>query len=154
MNPDTKQAINGALILASIIPVGKLGSVVTNTVKATLEEVEVEGVIGARGLIESVGAGEEIGVLRDALRGKGNFGLGTASRGEAIKLGESWVGEGYKVASDGKTMISADGLRQFRPPSFKPNLGRVQSNFEWRLEPGGRWQGNGHLDITLGPEAQ
>lgn len=50
-------------------------------------------------------------------------------------------------ASDGKTMISADGLRQFRPPSFKPKLGKTQANFEWRNVNQGQWQGNGHLDI-------
>ena len=94
----------------------------------------------------------EIGILRDAAKGKGNFGLGSASRSEADALGKSWVGEGYKTASDGKTLISQDGLRQFRPPSTKPNSPYAstgtQANFEQRLVPEGRWQSNGHLDIT------
>jgi hypothetical protein len=95
---------------------------------------------------------EEIGILRDAARGKGNFGLGTASAPQAQTLGEAWVGEGYTVASDGKTLISQDGLRQYRPPSSKPNSPYaptgVQANFEQRFVPEGRWQSNGHLDIT------
>jgi hypothetical protein len=57
------------------------------------------------------------------------------------------VGEGYSVASDGRTLISQDGLRQWRPPSYKPRLDKWQSNFEYRWAPKGPWQGNGHLDI-------
>jgi len=82
------------------------------------------------------------------MRGKGNFGLGSGTRADAEKLGRAWVGDGYKVASDGKTLVSSDELRQFRPPSFKPNLGMEQANFERRLIPEGQWFGNGHLDIV------
>jgi filamentous hemagglutinin len=52
-----------------------------------------------------------------------------------------------KLASDGKTMISSDGLRQFRQPSYKPKLDKTQANFEWRKTDYGKWQSNGHLDI-------
>ena len=44
--------------------------------------------------------------------------------------------------------ISADGLRQYRPPSFKPMWNEAQSNFERRYQPSGRWQSNGHLTIV------
>ena len=58
------------------------------------------------------------------------------------------MGEGATVASDGKTLISADGLRQYRPPSFKPNLGKVQANFE-----NGRqtaiWTSSEHMQAEL-----
>jgi RHS repeat-associated protein len=87
------------------------------------------------------------GLLRDALKGKGNFGLGAGTAEDAEELGKAWVGEGATTASDGKTLVSADKLRQYRPPSFKPNLGKSQANFEARWEPGGQWQTNGHLDI-------
>lgn len=60
----------------------------------------------------------------------------------------TWVGDGFTVASDGKTLISRDGLRQWRPPSYKPYLDKWQSNFESRPVPSGQWQGNGHRDIT------
>ncbi|MBI3281752.1 MAG: hypothetical protein HYZ57_18155, partial [Acidobacteria bacterium] len=86
-------------------------------------------------------------ILRRSAMMKGNFGLGTATADEALEVGQAWVGEGAKLASDGKTLISADGLRQFRPPSLKPNLGKVQANFEARPTPSGQWQSNGHLDI-------
>ena len=94
--------------------------------------------------------GKEVGILRDAARGKGNFGLGSATKTEANKLGKAWVGDGYKVASDGKTLVSKDGLRQYRPPSYKPRLDRTQANFEQRVpgQQSTRWQSNGHLDIT------
>ena len=103
----------------------------------------MRGVGSAAGL----SVGEEIGILRDAARGRGNFGLGSATADDAARLGEAWVGKGHTVASDGKTLISADGLRQYRPPTYKPNLGRTQSNFEWRPVPRGAWGSNGHLDI-------
>ena len=88
------------------------------------------------------------GILRDAVKGKGNFGLGSATRAEAMELGHAWVGSNYRTSSDGTAMISADGLRQFRPPSFKDRLGITQANFEWRNRNSGAWQGNGHLDIV------
>jgi filamentous hemagglutinin len=93
---------------------------------------------------------EQSGILRAAARGKGNFGVGSATAREADDLGRAWVGEGYTVASDGKTLVSESGLRQYRPPSYKPKRGSYQANFEQRFEGqrSNRWQGNAHLDIT------
>ncbi len=88
------------------------------------------------------------GIVRDATKGKGNYGLGSGTASQAERAGQAWVGEGHRVASDAKTLISLDGLRQFRPPSFKPSLDSWQANFERRWTPGGQWQGNGHLDVT------
>jgi filamentous hemagglutinin len=62
-------------------------------------------------------------------------------------MGEAWVGAGYRVASDGKTLLSADGLRQYRPPSYKPSLDTFQANFESRPPNLTQWQSNAHLDI-------
>ncbi|MGJ6969227.1 hypothetical protein ACSDR0_45795, partial [Streptosporangium sp. G11] len=90
------------------------------------------------------------GILRDASKGKGNFGLGTGTIAEANQAGASWVGDGYKVVhkKNGDTLwISADGRRQYRLPSYKPNWGNYQANFEWRPGTSGQWQGNGHLHI-------
>jgi hypothetical protein len=87
------------------------------------------------------------GILKVAATLKGNFGLGSGTAEEAEELGRAWVGEGAETASDGKTLVSADGTRQYRPPSFKPNLGKVQANFESRPAGGGQWQTNGHLDV-------
>lgn len=53
------------------------------------------------------------------------------------------------MASDGKTLVSADGLRTYRPPSFKPNLGKIQANFEQKVVSGGQPISNGHLDIMM-----
>jgi len=63
----------------------------------------------------------EMAVLRQAKTGKGNFGVGSASSADAARLGNAWVGNGSRVASDGRTLVSADGLRTFRPPSAKSN---------------------------------
>lgn len=107
-------------------------------------------VLGKVGGLITNGAGKEIGLLREASRGKGNFGLGSGTRAEADKLGRNWVGDGYETASDGKTLISQDRLRQYRPPTYKPDLGKTQANFERKLpgQKSKKWNSNGHLDIT------
>ena len=94
---------------------------------------------------------ELVGVLRDATKQKGNFGIGSSTNEKSEILGNAWVGANYKVASDGKTLISNNGLRQYRPPSKKPNSPYsktgIQANFERREHPNGPWIHNGHLDI-------
>ena len=90
----------------------------------------------------------ESGILRSAAQGKGNFGIGQDTEAAADRLGRAWVGCNPTLASDGRTLIGQDGLRQYRPPSFKPNLGKVQANFEQRLVPQGQWESNGYLDIV------
>lgn len=90
------------------------------------------------------------GILRDARRNKGYFGVGSATREQSEVAGKAWVGAGFKTASDGKTLISSDGLRQYRPPSRKESghaTTGVQSNFERREFPHGNWTHNAHLDI-------
>ena len=91
------------------------------------------------------------GMLRDAKKGKGNFGIGSGTREQAQAMGEAWVGPGFKVARDGRTLISADGLRQYRPPTSKPNSPHattgVQANFEHRAFPSGNWTNNAHLNV-------
>lgn len=57
--------------------------------------------------------GELSGVLRDAAKGKGNFGLGSATQEQAVAAGRAWVGDNATLASDGMTWVSQDGLRQF-----------------------------------------
>jgi RHS repeat-associated protein len=104
---------------------------------------------GAKGGLSTA---EMSGILRDAASGKGNLGIGKASAAESEALGKAWVGEGYRTAKDGSTLVSADGLRVYRGPSAKPNspyaTTGVQSNFEQKLAEGGRPISNGHLDIT------
>jgi hypothetical protein len=92
----------------------------------------------------------EIDILKNAASGKGNFGLGIVTEMQAKRLGEAWVGTGYRVSSDGDVWISADKLRQFRLPSQKNSpfaSTGVQANMESRLVPYGEFQSNGHLDI-------
>lgn len=91
------------------------------------------------------------GMLRDAAKGKGNFGIGAGTREQAQAMGEAWVGPGFRASSDGKILVSADGLRQYRSPSFKPKQGKFQANFESRPEEMTQWQLNGHLDIVDSP---
>jgi filamentous hemagglutinin len=59
------------------------------------------------------------------------------------------VGNGYRVSSNGTAWISADGMRQYRPPSIKGRLGKTQANFESKFkgQTWSNWPSNGHLDI-------
>lgn len=87
-------------------------------------------------------------MLRAAAQGKGFFHLGTVTRAEADALGKAWVGVGYTTSQDGKVFISANGLRQYRPPTYKIKQRVIRANLEWRREPSGVWPNNGHLDIV------
>ena len=108
---------------------------------------KIEGWLGIEAT-ESLIPWEKIsGIIRAALKGKGNFGLGSATYEEAMAAGKSWVGDGYRISSDGKAWVSSDELRIFRPPTYKPKLKMTQANFEWKTKVGGQPQGNGHLDI-------
>ncbi|TAK22337.1 MAG: hypothetical protein EPO26_11590 [Chloroflexota bacterium] len=98
---------------------------------------------------------EIMGTLRDIARTPGPFGLddvsprlGKLSMDEVDTLGKMWVGDGYRVAGDGRTLVSSDGLKQFRPPTKKAHSGEVQANLEWRSEASGPWNGNAHVDIS------
>jgi filamentous hemagglutinin len=61
--------------------------------------------------------------------------VGSGTQSEADNLGKIWVGDGHTVASDGKSLISADGTRIYRPPAIKKNAPAalnptgVQANF-------------------------
>lgn len=98
----------------------------------------------------------QMNVLREASSGrvlsKGNFTLGEATASQSQILGEAWVGPGSRLASDGTTMVSADGLRQYRPPAAKPNSSYattgVQANFQGRVSIQTTWTSNGHLNIA------
>jgi RHS repeat-associated protein len=109
---------------------------------------------GAKGIEELEQLGNDMGMLREASQGRGNFGIGAASAAESDRLGQIWVGEGYRVASDGTTLVSADGTHVYRPPSLKPNsplaTTGTQSNFELLEKQGDKMVkiGNGHLDIS------
>ncbi|MFL7962272.1 VENN motif pre-toxin domain-containing protein [Pseudomonas kielensis] len=108
------------------------------------------GVVGTDGIKGTGDWAKLSGQLTEATKGKGNFGIGSGTSEQADVMGKAWVGGGYKVASDGKTLVSQDGLRQYRPPTYKPNRQGTQANFEQRF-PGQetkKWQSNAHLDIT------
>lgn len=104
---------------------------------------------GAR--VAAAGSGRSSRIVREAAAGRGNFGVGSATSAQANRAGVNWVGQGHRVASDGRTLVSKDGLRQWRPPTHKPKRGSWQSNFESRDYPKGPWLNNGHLDITDQP---
>lgn len=99
------------------------------------------------------------GVLRDALKRKGNFGLGALTREEALTAGKAWVGPGFTttVGKQGETVFtSADGLRRYRDFTSKSgNFPGVQANLE-SLQLGQAftgtqrshaWSVNGHITL-------
>ncbi len=113
---------------------------------------------GAQGIEEMTQLAKEMGLLREASQGRGNFGLGEATAAESDRLGKIWVGDNYRIASDGTTLVSADGTHVYRPPSAKNSpfaTTGVQSNFEilekQYLQNGQTKMvvlGNGHVNIT------
>ena len=106
--------------------------------------------VGKIGLVGRLTLAEQMAILRLAKEGVKDFSLGLAKYDDAIILGRAWVGEGFIVASDGTTLVSANKLKQFRPPSLKDSpfaSTGVQANFQWRANPSSRWLGNGHLNI-------
>lgn len=96
-------------------------------------------------------AAEIASFLHDAATGMGNFRLGRAGDRVARALGSEWVGAGARsIRKQGlgfDVEVSADGLRQFRSPSYKPNQRRIQANYDRREKPAGDWRHRGHLDI-------
>ncbi|MEC5321605.1 filamentous hemagglutinin [Brenneria populi subsp. brevivirga] len=90
--------------------------------------------------------------------GKLNYGVGSGTKTEADRLGQIWVGDGAKPTTDGKGLVSADGLRVYRYPDAKPNAPAhlnptgTQANFEtYKINPatGERVRiGNGHMSIN------
>ncbi len=92
----------------------------------------------------------EMNVLRTATKAKGDYGLGEVTASQAERIGRAWVGDGAKLASDGKTMVSADGLRQYRPATLKDSpyaTTGIQANLQSRNVASGGWQSNGHINI-------
>ncbi|MGV3227448.1 VENN motif pre-toxin domain-containing protein, partial [[Pasteurella] aerogenes] len=85
----------------------------------------------------------EYPILKHAALGEGNLTeKGIFTKTEIEKLAKEWVGEGYKITSQGG-FISADGTRRYRPPSTKVKssyaITGVQANFE-----------RGHVDLEKG----
>ena len=70
---------------------------------------------------------------------------------QAAVAGRAWVGPNARLASDGKSWVSSDGLRVYRPPTYKPEMDMWQANFETKLVRGGRPISNGHLEIVDAP---
>ncbi|HEX9502998.1 MAG TPA: hypothetical protein VF974_01585 [Patescibacteria group bacterium] len=105
---------------------------------------------GVKGMEEMKQLANDMGWLREASEGRGNYTLGDATAVESDRLGKIWVGDNYRIASDGKTLVSQDGTHVYMPPSAKPNspyaTTGVQSNFE--ILENGKKLGNGHVNIN------
>ena len=133
----------------------------------------VEKFGGARGMLGNAFNGALLKKLPKPLRNKmkriknqtaagGNRSVsGSVSSNGAIRLGQEFVGPGFKSTTlqDGtRVFISRDGLRQFRGPTQKsginPNTGEpfsrtgIQVNFESRVKSSGRFTNNVHLDVV------
>jgi hypothetical protein len=88
-------------------------------------------------------------IVHRAGAGTGNFGIGRAGRAEADAAGLAWVGAEAGRLPYGGThrWVSADGLRQYRPPQQKPSGRGVEANYESRSAAGRHWESNAHLEI-------
>lgn len=114
------------------------------------------GSVGARaaGVTNSASDWPKLsGMLRDASKGKGNFTVGSATREQAHAMGMAWVGDGATLSKSGNAWLSADGMRAYRPMSFKESSGAWRANLETRV-PGQKTRGpiaNAHIDILDPP---
>ena len=88
----------------------------------------------------------------------GNRGVtGSVSNKQAMILGKRFVGLDFKTMSNGKGLVSANGLRTFRFPAAKkgtnPATGQpwsktgTQANFETKVARGETPISNVHLDV-------
>jgi RHS repeat-associated protein len=97
--------------------------------------------------------------IRNQIAAGGNRGTaGAVSQADALTLGQRFVGSGFRTAGEGRVLVSADGLRQFRLPAMKRGINAVtgesfsgtgtQVNFQSRPTARGAWTSNVHLDIS------
>ncbi|EKE4264389.1 RHS domain-containing protein [Escherichia coli] len=95
--------------------------------------------------------------IRNQTAAGGNRGItGVVSHNDALKLGEAFVGPNYRIMSNGKGLVSEDGLRTYRFPADKRGYDRIngrpwsktgkQVNFETKNEDGDV-VANIHLDV-------
>ncbi|EPW1077465.1 RHS repeat-associated core domain-containing protein, partial [Escherichia coli] len=95
--------------------------------------------------------------IRNQTAAGGNRGItGVVSQSDAFKLGEAFVGPNYRIMSNGKGLVSEDGLRTYRFPADKRGYDRIngrpwsktgkQVNFETKNEDGDV-VANIHLDV-------
>lgn len=64
--------------------------------------------------VEGRGWANISGILRDALKGKGNYGLGSGTYDEAMQAGKSWVGYGFTISSNGSACVSLPDIRPIK----------------------------------------
>jgi RHS repeat-associated protein len=118
-----------------------------------------EAIVSAVGIL---GAGAAVKVLFNAAKiaraakmgTEIKYGLGTAGRLTSAIAGRMYVGRNATTTAKGY-LQSADGLRQYRPPTFKVSQGRIQSNFDRRLTTSVSWKNTnqvfrGHVNILKG----
>jgi len=100
--------------------------------------------------------------IRNRTAAGGDQGVsGQVTAKQSRQLGEAFVGPGFTEHTiNGSTTLlkSSNGLRQYRDPSPKKGINQltqepwsrtgVQSNFQSRSQPQGRWTSNVHLDIN------
>lgn len=148
--------VKGVGLAAKTATLANRARVLGNSMKLaqTAEKIQKGGNIWAK----SIATGTEkitgdwaklSGILRQAAKGNCNFTGGSVTMEQAFTLGKAWVGEGYTVSRNGIAWISKNGLRKFRPPKFKPNLGKVQANLQRKFEGQTQkdWPSNSHLNI-------
>ncbi len=90
-------------------------------------------------------------IVASAANGRKNFSIpGFATSARSDEAGLLWTGLDVAPPAGTKYWVSADGQKRYRPPAYKPNESKTQSNFESLppANPRGFWKKNAHLDIT------
>ena len=141
---DTLNVIFVVLIVVDFIPILDIGSVALQGA-IIADRVGMAAVRAAGALRKDKTVVDAI--MRVAPKAKGQYGLGAANRRQAEQAAERWIGQAGRDTSLKGGRISANGLRQYRAPSYKSKLGYRQANFESRQVPSGRWTNDSHLRI-------
>jgi hypothetical protein len=91
---------------------------------------------------------EKDAILSKAARGQNANQLGITSHAEADELGKRWVGQNYTVTKQG-FLVSADGLRRYRPPRYKVGQQKTQANLDGREKVAGahNWDHGEHIEV-------
>lgn len=80
---------------------------------------------------------------RYCARARGLIGVRRRNGRSGRPTGELWAGQGCRVTRNGRTLVSRNGMRTYRPPALKRGKCIYQTNFEnWIGEREGRSDGN------------
>lgn len=113
-DPDSSEYHTAKFAVETVLDIASLfigaGEAKMGASVATRSAQQVEHVVSESALAQLDDWATVSGILRDAAKGKGNFGLGSGTMAQAEAAGRAWVGDAARLSGDGKAWVSRDGL--------------------------------------------